>query len=105
MKLNTNIKPKKYYDEANNMSPGWGNTLRWIDGLKDKLKNKQDFTLEEFCYTLYGDGWCSHTWEAFKLYCERDLKYSHKKMVYECWSGLFKCWVSTIYDRNKNYEI
>lgn len=101
--MKSNIKSKSYYDEAEGLSEGWGKTLRWIDGLKDKKNNNEEFTLKEFCYTLHGDRWCSHCWEAFKLYCEKDLKYGRKKLIYYCWTGLFDKWVKTIYDRNKNY--
>lgn len=98
------IKDESYYDEAESMQDGWGDTLHWIDVLKDKIQYKKEITLKEFCYSLYGDGWCSHAWDAFKMYCEQELKYSRKRLVYDAWKGVFDKWVNTEYDRSKFYR-
>ena len=98
------IKDDAFYVEADDMQEGWGNTLRHIDELKDKIQYNKEITLNDFCYSLYGDGYCSHCWQAFILYCERDVKYADKQLVYDCWKGLFDKWVKTEYDVNKFYE-
>ena len=98
------IKDDSYYAEAESMQDGWGDTLRWVDVLKDKIQYNKNITLKEFCYSLYGDGHCSHCWDAFKMYCEQDLKYSRKRLLYDAWKGMFDKWVKTQYDRSKFYR-
>ena len=98
------IKSKKYYKEAENMQEGWGETLRQIDILKNKIQFKKEITLDDYCYSLYGDCYCSHCWEAFKLYCEKTLKYSRKKLIHDCWKGLFDFWVKNDYNSSEFYQ-
>jgi hypothetical protein len=97
------IKDKSYYDEADSMQTGWGDTLRHIDELKDKIQYQIDITLDEFCYSLYGDGYCSHCWQAFKLYCKRTLKYDENRLIQDAWRGIFDKWITTEYDSSNIY--
>lgn len=103
MKVKSNIKSKKFYAEANDLSEGWGDSLLWIDKLKDKIQFHKEIALNEFCWSLFGDGYTSHCWEAFQKYCKTPLKISNKKMLYDAWRGIFDKWVNTIYDWRKNY--
>jgi len=97
MNKKSNVKNKEFYQEAEEMQDGWGKYLKSIDVLKDKIKNKKDITLRDFVYTLYGEGHCNDCREDFELYCKRKLKYVRKRMVYECWWGLFDKWFCNIY--------
>jgi hypothetical protein len=81
MKKTTNIKSKKFYDEAENMQSGWGKYLKSIDILKDKVDNHVDITLNDFCWTLYGNGESYSTWESFKEYCINQLNYKKKNGI------------------------
>jgi hypothetical protein len=99
------IKDVSFYADAEDMQEGWGETLRNIDVLKDKIQYNQDVTLDEFCYSLYGDGYCSHCTKAFKLYIKREMNYDDRQLVYTGWNGIFKNWVNTEYDISKHYEI
>lgn len=97
MNKKSNVKNKEFYQEAEEIQDGWGRRLKSIDELKDKIKNKKDITLSDFVYTLYGEGHSSYCWEAFELHCKQELKYARKRMVYQCWWGLFDKWFCNIY--------
>lgn len=98
------IKDKSYYKDAENMQKGWGHTLRFIDTLKDKIQYKKAISLNDFCYSLYGDGYCSHCWQAFRLYCNTPLRYNRKKLIYDGWKGIFDVWVKTEYDAGPSFN-
>lgn len=98
------IKENSFYEMGEALQEGWGKTLRNIDELKDKIQYKKSITLKEFCYSLYGNGYCSHIWDAFKMYCEEDLKYSRKRLIYDAWDGIFNKWITTEYNRDKIYR-
>ena len=84
--MKTNIKSKKFYAEAEDMQEGWGDYLRFIDELKDKRQNNGIFSLNQFCWTLYGDGHCSQTWLDFHAYA---LKSKILRRSYKNWTILF----------------
>lgn len=98
-KPKSNIKSKKWYAKANSMSDGWGNYLKSIDQLKDAVQYNEEISLDDYCWILYGEGNCSHTWEAFKKYCIQILP-ENRRMLYVCWTGLFKKWCDTEYDHH-----
>lgn len=104
MSKTIHTKDDAFYAEADEMADGWGDTLRYIDTLKDKIENNKDITLSEYCSSLYGDGYCSHCYLAFELHVKRDLGYGDKQMIHGCWEGLFKPWVKDVYDMSKFYE-
>jgi hypothetical protein len=88
----SNIKSKEFYQEAENTQKGWGHYLKAIDKLKDKVENQKNITLSQACWVLYGEGHCSFTWREFKTYA-RSLGLSRKRMIWECWKGLFDSWL------------
>lgn len=92
----SNIQPKSFYKEAEGMTKGWGSYLRSIDELKDKVDKDIPLTLNEYCWTLYGEGYCSAQWEAFYSYSVK-LKLKRKKMLRPCWEGLFREWDKVVY--------
>jgi hypothetical protein len=83
----SNIKSKKFYQEAEDMEPGWGKYLRWIDVLKDKVDNQDNITLKEACWVLYGEGYNSSYWEMFYKHCT-NKKWSKRKMPWDAWKGI-----------------
>jgi hypothetical protein len=92
MALKSNIKSKKFYADAEDMQEGWGEYLRYIDTLKDKKQDNARFCLNDFCWTLYGDGHCSNVWEGFKQYANRA---GYNCRTYESWTELFNGWIKT----------
>lgn len=98
--MKSNIKSKKYYAEGENLSEGWGHYMKSIDILKDKVQNQEDITLKDVCWILYGEGWCSSYWKGFETYCI-SKKYKNRKMMWECWKGLFDKWYKTTYPPKK----
>lgn len=93
--MKSNIKSKKFYKEAEDMEIGWGRYLRSIDELKDKVDKGENITLKEACWVLYGDGHCSKVWGDFSIYC-KFKKMDRKKLVWQCWNGVFQDWVNKI---------
>ena len=91
----SNIKSKEFYDEAENMQIGWGEYLKSIDELKDKVKYKKNITLREYRWILYGEYYPISIRDQFYEYC-KSLNYTRKKMVYECWNGLFENWIKNV---------
>lgn len=87
-KFKSNIKTKKFYAEAEEMSPGWGRYLKLIDKLKNDVDKKRDITLDNACWILYGEGHCSYVWEEFKKYCI-SKRWGKRKMPWEDWKGIF----------------
>ena len=85
----SNIKSKKFYQEAEDMQDGWGKYLKKIDILKDKVDNKKDISLNEACWVLYGEGYVSSSWESFEKYCTKK-KWHKKLMPWEAWEGLYQ---------------
>jgi len=83
-----NIKSKTFYKEAEDMSKGWGKYLRSIDKLKNKVDKKRSISLNEACWILYGEGYCSFYWRKFEEYCIKN-KWGNKLMPWEAWQGLF----------------
>jgi len=51
------------------MQEGWGNYLRKIDVLKDKVAQKKKLNLNDACSVLYLEGHCSYHWQHFKEDC------------------------------------
>jgi hypothetical protein len=88
----SNIKTKRFYKEAEDMQDGWGKYLRYIDTLKDKAQNNDRMVLNDFCWTLYGDGHCSATWGDFKEYAQKTGLYRHR---YNKWLEIFDTWCVT----------
>ena len=89
----SNIKSKRFYAEADEMSAGWGHYLKTIDKLKDAVQLGKDITLNEACWILYGEGHCSDTWEKFRAYCIK--RWKQKRMPWEAWNGIFNKWYET----------
>ena len=89
--MKSNAKEESFYHEANEMSRGWGNYMRKIDELKDKIASNNPLSLKEFCWTLYGEGHCSSTWESFAKYAEEN---KHVKYEFNTWTAIFKKWQS-----------
>lgn len=87
--MKSNIKPKKFYADAEDMQEGWGKTLRDIDELKDKKSHNGHFSLNQFCYTLYLDGHAASTWTGFYKYAKR---YFGRNFRWRTWSNLFWNW-------------
>lgn len=93
--MKSNIQSEEFYQEAEDMQTGWGEYLRSIDELKDKVANKDDISLPDACWILYGDGHCSWTLGKFKEYCT-SKKWEIKTMPWDAWNGIFKEFVKTI---------
>ena len=91
MKTITHKKSDAFYQEAEDMSEGWGEYLKQIDKLKDKKWNNQSFTRSEFCWTLYGAGYCSTTWRAFEKYAKANVRF---KLKYTSWWRIFEEWIT-----------
>ena len=89
IKFKSAIKSKKFYQEAENMQKGWGNYLKSIDKLKDAVNNKKNIGLNDACWVLYGEGYCSSVWEEFEKFCIKN-GWRRKKMPWEAWDGIFK---------------
>jgi hypothetical protein len=102
MSKKTFIKDEAYYAEAEDMQEGWGETLRYIDTLKDNIQNNVEINLSDYLYSLYGNGYCSHCWKHFERYVKVELNYSDKCMLYQCWEGLFKPWNNNVYNSSEN---
>lgn len=85
--MKTNIKSKKFYADGEKMQEGWGKYLRYIDELKDKKQNNSVMSIADFCWTLYGDGHCSQTWESFKKDCEKS---KILRRSYSNWEIIFR---------------
>lgn len=90
--IKSNIKTKKFYAEAEDMQVGWGDYLRSIDVLKDKKQSDSIFTLDDYCWTLYGDMYTSHWCEGFKKHIESTSKKHNRK--YSQWTNAFKVWIN-----------
>jgi hypothetical protein len=90
--IKSNIKTKKFYAEAEDMQVGWGDYLRSIDVLKDKKQSDSIFTLDDYCWTLYGDMYTSHWYEGFKKHIESTSKKHNRK--YSQWTKAFKVWIN-----------
>ena len=89
----SNVKSKRFYAEADAMSPGWGKYLKCIDKLKDAVAKKVDISLDDACWVLYGEGHCSWTWGEFRKYAIKK-KWKNKRMPWEAWNGLFADWIN-----------
>lgn len=87
-KFKSNVQSKAFYKEAEDMQDGWGRYLKSIDMLKDRVELHQNIRLNEACWILYGEGYCSFVWENFKKYCIK-MKWNRKSMPWEAWKGLF----------------
>lgn len=90
--MKNNIQSRSFYKEAENMQIGWGKYLKCIDELANKVDNQIEIGLKEACWVLYGEGHCSDVWTKFYDYCE-SKKLKRKKMIWECWDGLFRRWM------------
>jgi hypothetical protein len=90
--MKTNIKSKKFYAEAENMETGWGDHLKSIDKLKDKVEQGKDISLNEACWVLWAEvGCCSAVWQVFKEYCVK-MRLRRKRVRWEIWYGIFCEW-------------
>ena len=88
------MKSKQFYQEAEDMQTGWGKYLRSIDHLKDKCAKDGVFTRSEYCWTLYGDGHCSSTWQEFQEHAKsRNLE----KLTYSKWKQAFSEWRNNLF--------
>lgn len=90
--MKSNIKSKKWYAHGEKMQKGWGEYLRYIDTLKDKKQNNDRFCLNDFCWTLYGDGNCSSIWEGFKQYASGA---GYNRLTYKSWRRIYETWIKT----------
>ena len=89
-KPKTNIKSKAFYAYGERMQEGWGGYLRYIDTLKDKKQSNDRFYINDFCWTLYGDGNCSTVWEGFKKYAESN---GYDRRTYKSWRNIYDSWI------------
>jgi hypothetical protein len=96
----TNVKPPKFYKEAEGLQPGWGAYLKNIDQLKDAVANQLPITIKEYCFTLYGDCYTDHCSKHFKAYYQKH--FGTKKLSHQNFSFIFKGWVADIYDSHSN---
>jgi hypothetical protein len=71
------------------MEKGWGEYLKSIDILRDKVLAHQKIRLKDACWILYAEGLCSSTWEAFKKAMTAE---SRKKYMWEDWKRKFNAW-------------
>lgn len=95
----SNIQPENFYQEAENMQSGWGEYLRSIDELKDKVDCNEDITIHEACFVLWSERLVSSSiYLAFK----KDMdSFAERKMPWPAWHGMFDDWSK----RNENKEI
>lgn len=85
------MKTNKFYKEANDMQPGWGNTLKNIDRLKDKVDSNKCITINEACFVIYGESIASSSvYLRFKDYAIK--MYGKKTFPWLAWKALFYNW-------------
>ena len=89
-KIKTNIQSKKFYREANDMQDGWGDNLRSIDELKDKVDTNQDITISEACYVLWAER--SINSDLYLKFKDSLIAFHDRKMPYPAWNGMFEDW-------------
>ena len=86
----SNIKSNEFYEEADNMSPGWGKTLKEIDILKDKFDEKQPINIGEACFILWAEKYVpSARYLKFKEWVEENGLANHE-FVFNIWHGMYK---------------
>lgn len=86
----SNIQSESFYQEANDMQDGWGDFLRSIDELKDKVECNEDITINDACYILWADKYvCSSIYLKFK---DSVTAYHGRKMPWPAWNGMFEDW-------------
>jgi hypothetical protein len=84
------MQSNSFYEEANDMSEGWGDTLRSIDVLRAKFDSNEDITIKDACFILWAEKCVdSHVYLKFK----DDMKsYKRRKMPWPAWYGMFEDW-------------
>lgn len=84
------MQSKEFYQEANGMSPGWGNYLRKIDRLRERVDAGRDITVKEACWILYAESRAESTeWLAFQTWTIRK-KLSTRRFAWPIWLALFE---------------
>lgn len=89
-KRKSRMQSKKFYQEANDMTTGWGDNLRKIDILGDKFDRGEDITLKEACFILWAEKCiCSNVYLKFENAMK---KYNKRKLPWPAWYGMFEDW-------------
>jgi hypothetical protein len=89
--MKNHIEKETFYQEANDMSPGWGKYLKKIDILKNKVEKGDFLVVKEFCYILWAERFVnSDVYLKFKRHVNR--KYPKLKMPLPAWYGLWESW-------------
>lgn len=98
------LKDESYYQEAELMEKGWGETLKYIDKIKNKVSFNEKMSYREFASVLFGNCHCSHCINHFEFYLKSKLKMevNKERMIYDAWDGIFQKWVKTEYNRSEN---
>lgn len=86
----TNIQSESFYQEANDMQEGWGETLRAIDVLKDKFENNENITLKEACYILWAEKFVNSS--VYLKFQKAMEAHKRRKMPWPAWNGMFEDW-------------
>lgn len=84
MHMTSNIEDDSFYDEANDMQDNWGDSLRKIDILKDKVDNNEPISFNDSLYILWAEykiSLADHQDQLTAWACEHfviDLKFTIK---------------------------
>jgi len=83
----TRIQTDEFYEEAENLSTGWGKYLRHIDELREKFDNHEPMDIKEAAWVLYAEyNVPSSSWRKF-IYFTENL--SKQKIKFEHWKEIF----------------
>lgn len=92
--MKTNIQSDEFYKEANDMSPGWGDYLKKVDEIEDKIQNEEPISLTEAWGAFWGKLRInSDMLKKFKTYAENN---ELDNLTWEEWKKNFFNWVDNI---------
>jgi hypothetical protein len=97
--MKTNIQSEKFYKEANDMSLGWGDYLREVDKIEDKIQNEEPISLTEARAALWGkipinSGMC----KKFEKYAKNNKL---DNLTWKKWKTCFFKWRNNYSDSDR----
>jgi hypothetical protein len=85
----------EFYKEANQMEAGWGNFLRRVDRLRERVDQGLKIKLKDAFYILWCDANSADTLKKFTTYCTKK-RMGSMQMPLPAWRGLFDDWCSKL---------